>query len=57
MATPRSIGIGVVDALAVDLDVALGDRLEAGDHPEQRRLAAARRADEDRELAVVDRRG
>ncbi len=40
---------------AVDQDVAVGDLLEAGDHPEQRRLAAARGADEDHELAVADR--
>ena len=42
--------------------VALADRdraarylLEAGDHPQQRRLAAARRPDEDEELAAADR--
>ena len=39
---------------AVDEDVAAADLLEAGDHPEQRRLAAAGGADEDDELAVVD---
>src|SRR5207244_3275119 len=35
-----------------DADLATGDVLEADDHPQQRRLAAARRADEDHELAV-----
>ena len=31
-----------------------GDALEPGDHPQQRRLAAARRPDQHRELAVLD---
>ena len=31
----------------------VGDRLEPGDHAQQRRLAAPRRADEHEELAVV----
>ena len=44
----------VVDALAADQQVALGDLLEAGDHPQRGRLAAAGRADEDHELAVAD---
>ena len=44
----------LVDALAVDPDLAAGDVLQPGDHPEQRRLPAARRADEDAELAVLD---
>ena len=35
-------------------DLALGDLLEAGDHPQRGRLAAAGRADEDHELAVVN---
>ena len=34
--------------------VPVGDVLEPGDHPQRRRLAAARRADEDDELAVRD---
>ena len=42
----------VVDARAVDDDVAAGDVVEAGDHPQQGRLAATGRADEDDELAV-----
>ena len=33
---------------------AVGDRLQPGDHPQRRGLAAARRADEDDELAVGD---
>ena len=45
----------MVAALAVDVDLAGAHLLEAGDHPQQRGLAAARRADEDRERAVVDR--
>ena len=44
----------VVAALAVDVDLAGGDLLEAGDHAQQRGLAAAGRADEDGEGAVVD---
>ena len=35
-------------------DLAFGDVFEAGDHPQQRRLSAARRADEDDEFAVGD---
>ena len=38
-----------------DPDLALGHLLEAGDHAQQRRLAAAGRADEDHELAARDR--
>jgi len=41
----------VVDHLAVEHDLPRGDRLEPGDHPEGGRLAAARWADEDDELA------
>ena len=39
---------------AADRDPALRRLLEPGDHAEQRRLAAARRPDEDDELAVAD---
>ena len=42
------------DVVAADRDVAVGDVLEPGDHPQQRRLAAAGRADEHDELALVD---
>ena len=45
----------VVDDAVADLDHALGDVLEAGEHAQGRRLAAPRGADEDHELAVVDR--
>ena len=44
----------VGDVAAVDDDLAAAGVLEAGDQPQQRGLAAARRADEDDELAVVD---
>ncbi len=37
-----------------DQDLAVADLLEPGDHPQQRRLAAARWADQHRELAVGD---
>jgi hypothetical protein len=48
-------GRDVVDALAVEDDVAGGGRLEARDQAQQRRLAATRGADEHDELAVGDR--
>ena len=44
----------VVDDDVVDEDLAVGDRLEPGDHAQQRRLAAARGPDEDHELPVGD---
>ena len=44
----------VVDDPVADPDRAAGDVLQAGDHPQRGRLAAARRADEDHELAVAD---
>src|SRR4029453_11060455 len=44
----------VVHAPPADQHVAGGDVLEAGDHPEQRRLPAPRRPDEDHQLAVGD---
>jgi len=44
----------VVHLLAADLQLAFGDVLEPGDHPQRGRLAAARGADEDHELAVAD---
>ena len=44
----------IVDDLVVDQDAARGDRLEPGDHPQCRRLAAARRTDKDHEFLVVD---
>ena len=50
----RSFGSRSLTTLAADAQLALGDVLEAHDHCEQRRLPAARRADEDEELAVAD---
>ena len=47
-------GAHVGHVLAVDQDVAGGQVLEPGDQAQQRRLAAAGRADEDDELAVAD---
>ena len=44
----------VVDDLVADQQLTLRDVLQAGDHPQRGRLAAARRADEDHELAVLD---
>ena len=54
MAMSRSFGGDVVDDALADRDLAGGDRLEPGDHGEQRRLAAARRADQHDELAGLD---
>ena len=45
------------DVPVADHDAALRHLLQAGDHPKQRRLAAAGRSDEDHELAVVDVEG
>jgi hypothetical protein len=47
-------GFELVDHPIPDRQLALGDRLEPGDHAQQRGLAAARGADEDDHLAVVD---
>ena len=44
----------VVDDAVADHDAALADVLEPGEHAQRRRLAAARRADEHHELAVLD---
>ncbi len=44
----------VVDALAPDDELAVGDVLQTRDHAQRRRLPAARRADEDHELPVRD---
>jgi hypothetical protein len=44
----------VVDELLADVEVAVGDRLEAGDHAQRRRLAAAGRAKEADELPLGD---
>ena len=44
----------VVDAPVGDIDVALGDLLETGDHAHGRRLAAAGGTEEDEKLLVLD---
>ena len=43
-----------IDHLVADADLAGGDILEAGHHAQQRRFAAAGRADQRDELAVLD---
>ena len=48
------LGRHVVDALAVDEHIARGDVLQAGDHAHRRGLTAARGANEDDELLVVN---
>jgi hypothetical protein len=45
-------GRQVVDNPVADSHLALGDRLQAGDHAERGRLATTGRPDEDHELAV-----
>ena len=54
MAMSRSFGGTSLTIVAADEDVAAGDVLEARDHAQRRRLAAARRADEHHELVVGD---
>ena len=54
MAMSRSLGMQLVDAPPVDRDLALGHRVEPGDHVEQRRLAAAGGPDQHQELAGLD---
>ena len=45
-----------VDEPVADENVAGGRRVEPGDHPQKRRFAAARGADQHDELAVLDRK-
>jgi hypothetical protein len=47
------LGGNVVDEFAVDVEFALGDVLEAGDHAERRGFSAARGTDEDDKFLVV----
>ncbi len=54
MERPRFDGGFLRHVLAIDEDGAGRQVFEAGDHAEQRGLAAARGADEDHELAVLD---
>ena len=49
------LGRDVVDDAVADRDRAGGDVLEPGEHAQKRRLAAAGGADQDDELAVLDR--
>ena len=51
--TLRRFGGAVGHVRAVDADRAGGRALEAGDHPQRRRLAAARRPEERDELAPL----
>ncbi len=44
----------LVDAVAGNADLAAGHLFQAGDHAQQRGLAAAGRADQHDELAVLD---
>ena len=48
------IGRHAVHVLAADQHLAFARLLEAGDHPERRGLAAARRPEEGKELAGAD---
>ena len=48
------LGRHVVDLASADRDRAAGDLLQPRDHAQQGRLAAARRADQDDEFAVLD---
>ena len=57
MAIRRFAGGTLGDVAAADQDPAGGDGLEPGDHPEQRGLAAAGRAEQRAELAGLDARG
>ena len=50
----RSRGALEGDVLAAEQDLAAGRQFEPGDHPQRRRLAAARRPEHDEELAVGD---
>ena len=54
MAMSRSFGGTLFTTRAADGDLAGGDVLQAGDHAQQRGLAAARGADQHHELAVGD---
>ena len=46
------LGLDVVDQLVVDVQFALGDLLQARDHAQRRRLAAARRTDQHDKLLI-----
>ena len=46
------LGLDLVDDAFADGDLAVGNVLQPGDHPQQRALAAAGRADENDELLI-----
>ena len=50
----RALGGTLLTTSLADQDLAGGDLLQAGDHAQQRGLAAAGGTDQDDELAVVD---
>ncbi len=54
MARPRLAAATSLTAVAVDIDLTRRDRLQPGDHPQQRGFPAAGRANEHHELAVFD---
>ena len=54
MFTWRFAGGTYVTSLPCEQDAARGRLLEAGDHAQRRRLAAARRAEQREELALAD---
>ena len=54
MLTGRRFGEHGCDVLAVEQNAALVRHLEAGDHPQRRRLPAAARPEQREELAFAD---
>jgi hypothetical protein len=54
MPMPRSLGLFPGDIVAFDEDLAAGNVEQAGNAVEQGGLAAARRAEENQELAFID---
>ena len=52
---PRSSGGTSLTRAVVEPDLAVVGVIEAGDQPQQRRLAAARRTEEGEQLALLDR--
>ena len=53
----RSLGRDLIDDTVVEADLARGRLVDAGDHQERSRLAAAGRAEEGNELATLDVEG
>ena len=54
MPTFRSRASTSLTDRAVEADLAVGRRIDAGEHEQRRRLAAARRPEDGDELAVLD---